>query len=116
MKVRTDFVTNSSSSSFMLALKDELTEKQKAAIIECIADNAFGSPVTEDDWEEMPEYFRRSRIQRARDLQENGWTIRTGEVSFAYRNVLADFIRDLWRAVAQADPEHLDVIFCSQGY
>lgn len=42
MKVRTDFVTNSSSSSFILARKAELSEKQKEAIVEFVVERMLG--------------------------------------------------------------------------
>ena len=42
MKVRSDFVTNSSSSSFILARKDELTEEQKQLILDYVCNNLLG--------------------------------------------------------------------------
>ena len=45
MKIRTDFVANSSSSSFILARKGALTEQQKAAIIAYVEENLLGQRV-----------------------------------------------------------------------
>ena len=43
MRIRTDFVTNSSSSSFILDRKEELTEKQKEVIIDYVETLMLGS-------------------------------------------------------------------------
>ena len=64
MKVRTDFVTNSSSNSFILARKGELTEKQKDAIIQFVENEILGKKMlTPDNSEkEIQEIFEEENI------------------------------------------------------
>ena len=45
MKIRTDYVTNSSSSSFILARKEELSEAQKEAVLGYVARKMLGNTI-----------------------------------------------------------------------
>ena len=45
MKIRIDFITNSSSSSFILARKGKFTEEQKNAVMDYIIDQMLGEKI-----------------------------------------------------------------------
>ena len=61
MKIRCDFVTNSSSSSFILARKGGLSDRQKEAIIRVVERNYLGSLLLEagDSEQEIEDVFDR---------------------------------------------------------
>lgn len=52
MKIRKDYITNSSSSNFMIGRKDDLTEDQKNKIVEFVKKQFLGKKIasTEKEW------------------------------------------------------------------
>ena len=132
MKVRQDFVTNSSSSSFLLARKGEFSEKQKEAIIRFVEENLLGSPVPAEE-EEFQDFLRENYLEEHEDgyyvdeiydvpkqmrkIIRRGETPLYGDVSFdCADDTLATLYYSLWSAIEEADPERFRMIKADLSY
>lgn len=117
MKVRIDFITNSSSSSFIVARKNELSDKQKAAIIKFVEENFFGEKILspESTEEEITTVIENESLEydekSIRKALKQGQNIYLGYVAYddgEYR--MSDLFQDFWKTFSKADNKNFTQI------
>lgn len=118
MKIRSDFVTNSSASSFVVAQKGEFTEKQKAALLDFIIQELLGEKIisgniSDDEFEEMAddEYTIERNKDSIRAAINSGKDIYSGWVSFEDpSNDIADLFQKVWKLLEESGDGNFEII------
>ena len=120
MRIRKDFVTNSSSSSFILARKEKLSEKQKEVIINFVIEHFLGGhqEASKECLDRELEYrYNANKVKRyIKSAVEDGQKIYIGSVCFEmpYES-LAELYNELWRKLELADPDAFDKVVADFG-
>lgn len=124
MKIRTDFVTNSSSSSFILARKEELTEKQKEVIIDFVEKHMLGEKMltpenTEEEIQKVlnENYIEEEQQEEIRESLKAGKTVFSGCIVFECCEYnYGDLFETLWDKLEEAGKEDFEAIDGSLEY
>ena len=128
MKIRTDFVTNSSSSSFIVARKPEFTKEQEKLILDFVKDEMLGDLVATTK-EELDKHFEEdvnsddfkncylyTYYKESLDAINRGLSVYRGRMCFEGGDNGADMLYILWSRLEKLDKNSFTGIDTSLDY
>lgn len=118
MKLRMDFVTNSSSSSFILARNEQLNEKQKKKILEYVEKTFLGEKIltpknSEEEIQKVIDdyYFNDEEESAIRHALQAGKTVYSDSVYFDESIYdVSSFFEDIWEIMSENDNGDFEAI------
>ena len=118
MKIRTDFVTNSSSSSFILARKGQITDEQKNAVMEYIVEKMLGEKIldpasTDGAIQELSEeeYSVEEYQDEIREALKSGKSIYLGRIDHEQAEWhYCNLFEDIWRILEETGHGNFEAI------
>ena len=116
MRYRRDYVTNSSATSYLLAQKGSLTQKQKEAVAKWVEEKVLGEIILAPEVDKgklevfLEEgYFDDEVKEEARRAHEEGFSLKLGWVPFN-EGKLDDLYQSLWKALEDAEKENFRIL------